>query len=155
MIIHCISVGAKPPTWAQEAFLDYQKRMPAHVQLQLKTLNTQSRGKNRSKAEAIQAETEAILQAIPSGCWVIALDRSGRNHNSEALAQQLTQWQHRGADVALLIGGPDGLSQQALERADASWSLSALTFPHALVRVILAEQLYRACCILSNHPYHR
>jgi len=114
-----------------------------------------SRGKNQPAAKAIEAESQGILKAIGEHDFVVALDVLGKPMSTEKLAQQLGNWQMNGRDICLLVGGPDGLSQQCLARANMRWSLSDLTLPHPLVRIVVMEQLYRAWTINANHPYHR
>lgn len=113
------------------------------------------RTKGADSHRALQTEGRRMLAAIPSGAWVVALDERGQQWSSAELSERLVDWQQRGRDVAMLVGGPDGLASCCRERAHVTWALSRLTLPHALVRVVVAEQLYRAWSILANHPYHR
>lgn len=150
-----IAVGTKMPGWVTEGFQEYVKRMPADAALELVEIPLATRGKNTDIARAIKQEGEQMLNAVSPGDRVIALEVKGKNWTTEQLAVEFAQWQMDGRNVALLIGGPDGLSDACRARADQQWSLSALTLPHPLVRVILAEQIYRAWSITRNHPYHR
>ena len=150
-----ISVGERMPGWVAEGFAEYHKRLSRELPLELVELKLGERGKGRDLQRALDDEGAAMLAAIPRGSQVIALDGRGKTWSSEELAAQLGQWRMAGRDLAFLIGGPDGLAATALARADQRFSLGALTLPHMLVRLILAEQLYRATSLLSNHPYHR
>ncbi|TDR40842.1 23S rRNA (pseudouridine1915-N3)-methyltransferase [Tahibacter aquaticus] len=150
-----ISVGERMPGWVAEGFAEYHKRLSRELPLELVELKLGERGKGRDLQRALDDEGAAMLAAIPRGSQVIALDGRGKTWSSEELAAQLAQWRMAGRDLAFLIGGPDGLAASALARADQRFSLGALTLPHMLVRLILAEQLYRATSLLSNHPYHR
>jgi 23S rRNA (pseudouridine1915-N3)-methyltransferase len=155
MRIHLISVGNRMPGWVEQGYADYAKRMPPECALLLREIAPGKRGKGRSAKRAVADEGERMLKALPGRSRVIALDVAGRPWSTETLSQRLAQWLADGCDPALLVGGPEGLSSDCLARADESWSLSPLTFPHPLVRVILAEQLYRAWTLLQGHPYHR
>jgi len=143
------------PDWVTEGFEEYAKRMPPECRLNLVEIPALKRSKNQD-LEAIKArEGELILNALSKNDYVVALDASGRQFETEGLAAELKRWMGLGANVSLLIGGPEGLSQACLEKAQCHLSLSKMTFPHPLVRVIIAEQLYRAFSILKGHPYHR
>ncbi|MCV6623547.1 MAG: 23S rRNA (pseudouridine(1915)-N(3))-methyltransferase RlmH [Cellvibrionaceae bacterium] len=150
-----IAVGTKMPAWVETGYKDYAKRLPRDFSVEVLELPLGPRGKNASIEKAIAKESEAMLAAIPDGDKVIALDVKGKPWSTEQLADKLADWRMDGNNYSLLIGGPDGLSQQCLQRADVRWSLSALTLPHPLVRIVLIEQLYRAWTILNNHPYHK
>lgn len=154
MRIHLLSVGRRGPAWAQAGFDDYARRMSSECSLQLHEIDPVTRGKGASP-RAVQQEGDRLLKALPKGAAVTALDRAGQTWSTEELAEQLRGWLSAGCDRALLIGGADGLAERCLARAEQRWSLSALTFPHALVRVIVAEQLYRAWSLIRRHPYHR
>ena len=151
MRAHLIAVGERMPGWVNEGYAEYAKRLSRELPLQLVEISTRSRDPARATLE----EGAAMLAAIPKGTHVVALDGRGKTWSSEDLAAQLARWRMQGADVAFLIGGPDGLAPAALERADQRWSLGPATLPHPLVRIIVAEQLYRAVSQLGNHPYHR
>lgn len=155
MRIHLLAVGTRMPSWVVEGYREYTKRLPRECSLQLVEIPPAKRHKSLSAEQARQQEGQAILAALPKDCSVVALDVRGKPWSTETLAAQLDDWLVSGRDVALLVGGPDGLSDACLERADQRWSLSALTYPHALVRIVLAEQLYRAWTINTGHPYHR
>lgn len=154
MRIQVLSICKSRPKWIESGISEYTKRLPKHLQLSFKDCPPIHRHK-RSAIEAIEHESKTLLDAIPANEIVIALDRQGSAWSSEKLATQLDSWMHSGQNITLLIGGPDGLSPACLKRANQVWSLSALTFPHALVGVMIAEQIYRASCILGAHPYHR
>ncbi len=143
------------PAWIAAGYAEYAKRLPPECALKLVEIAPQRRGKTTSATLARTVEGQRLVQAIPKGAGVIALDGGGQQWSTEQLAQQLRQWLAAGRDCALLIGGADGLTPECLARAEQRWSLSALTFPHPLVRVIVAEQLYRAWSVLNGHPYHR
>ena len=155
MRITIVAVGTKMPAWVEQGTTDYIRRMPPEFSLKLVEVPVAKRGKNADINRARRAEGEHMLAAIPDSDTVIALDVDGRSWSTEQLAQNLQTWQMQGCDYSLLVGGPDGLDERVLARAQQRWSLSALTLPHPLVRIILAEQLYRAYSILINHPYHR
>ncbi len=156
MNIQIIAVGTKMPAWVNEAYQEYQKRLQPEIQLQLKEITLQKRGKNPADIQKMmQLESQQILNAIKSGSYTIALDSRGAQYTSEQCAEQLNHWKHLAKPINILIGGPEGYTAETLAKADAKWSLSALTFPHPIVRIILAEQLYRAQSILKKHPYHR
>jgi 23S rRNA (pseudouridine1915-N3)-methyltransferase len=146
-----IAVGERMPAWVQQGYAEYSKRLSRELPLQLIEISA----KSRDPARAILEEGAALIAAIPRGAHVVALDGRGRAWSSEELAAQLSRWRMLGKDLALLIGGADGLDRAALDRADQHWSLGPMTLPHPLVRIMVAEQLYRAAAQLGNHPYHR
>lgn len=143
------------PEWVEEGYREYAKRMPPECSLRLVEIAPGRRGKGMDSRRAVATEGARMLRALPGGVWAIALDIQGESWSTERLSARLGGWLADGRDLALLVGGPEGLARECLDRADASWSLSPLTFPHPLVRVILAEQLYRAWSVLKRHPYHR
>lgn len=143
------------PGWVAEGFAEYRKRLSHELPLELTELKPGLRGKGRDDARAMLDEGAAILASLPQDIHVVALDGRGKTWSSEELAAQLAQWRMAGRDLAFLIGGPDGHAPEVLARADQSWSLGPLTLPHMLVRLVLAEQLYRATTIMAGHPYHR
>ncbi|MGC4395855.1 23S rRNA (pseudouridine(1915)-N(3))-methyltransferase RlmH [Hydrogenophaga sp. T2] len=149
-----VAVGQKVPDWAQTAYDDYAKRFPPELRVELKAVKTEPRG-SKTVETLWAAERQRIEAAVPRGARVVALDERGTPLTTQALAQQLKQWQLGGDDVALLIGGPDGLDPELRAAAHQRVRLSDLTLPHAMVRVLLIEQLYRAWSINANHPYHR
>lgn len=150
-----IAIGERMPGWVAEGFAEYRKRLSHELPLELVELKPGARGKGRDDVRAIQEEGAAILAALPRDVHVVALDGRGKLWSSEDLAGQLASWRMGGRDLAFLIGGPDGHAPDVLTRADQCWSLGPLTLPHMLVRLVLAEQLYRASTLLSGHPYHR
>lgn len=155
MRIRLICVGTKMPAWVTTGFQEYAKRLPADLKLELVEIAPGHRGKGADVKRAIEKESKLILAALGKDEHVVALDVEGRQWSTEQLASTVSDWQMSGQNVVLLIGGPDGLSAQCLALAKQRWSLSNLTYPHPLVRVILAEQIYRAWSLLNNHPYHR
>ena len=155
MQIHLIAVGNRMPTWVSQGYEEFARRMPAECRLKLIEIPPAKRTKAADIKRLVRQEGERILEAVPKNALVVALDVTGRQWATEELALQLDGWMHEGRDIALLVGGPEGLAPACLEQADRSWSLSPLTFPHPLVRIIVAEQLYRATTILKHHPYHK
>jgi 23S rRNA (pseudouridine1915-N3)-methyltransferase len=155
MRIALIAVGTRMPDWVEQGYQEYARRLPADYALQLVEIAAGKRGKGADIARITQQEGEKMLAAIPKGARVIALDVQGRGWSTEQLAQAMDEWRHDGRDVALLVGGPEGLAPECLAQAEQRWSLSPLTLPHPLVRIVVAEQLYRAWSILHHHPYHR
>ena len=155
MRVSLICIGTKMPAWVEEGVAEYRKRLPAEIQFDIKELPLPKRGKNTDIRRAIAQEGEAMTAAIPAGDRVIALDVLGKAVSTEGLAEALASWQMDGDNISILVGGPDGLSPVCLALARQKWSLSAMTLPHPLVRVLFAEQLYRAWTINNNHPYHR
>ncbi len=151
MRAHLIAVGERMPAWVQNGYAEYAKRLSRDLPLDLIEVSA----KSRDPARAMSEEGAAVLAAIPEGAQVVALDGRGKTWSSEELARQLARWRMQGKDLALLIGGADGLAPGTLARADQRWSLGPLTLPHMLVRIVVAEQLYRAVSMLGNHPYHR
>ena len=143
------------PAWVNEGFREYARRMPRECTLKLNEISSGQRSRSKSPAKAREDEGRRILAAIPGGNQVIALDVGGRSWSTQMLAEQMQKWMQGGRNLSLLVGGPDGLSLDCLQRAEQRWSLSDLTMPHTLVRVLLAEQLYRAWTVISGHPYHR
>lgn len=150
-----IAVGEHAPAWVAEGFAEYRKRLSHWLPLDLVEIAPGLRGKNRDVARATQDEGARVLAALPKQAHVIVLDGRGTPHTSEQLAQRLEHWRGQGRDLAFLIGGPEGHAADVLARGDEKWSLGPLTLPHMLVRLVLAEQLYRAAALLANHPYHR
>ncbi|MEK6749558.1 MAG: 23S rRNA (pseudouridine(1915)-N(3))-methyltransferase RlmH [Pseudomonadota bacterium] len=155
MHIHLIAVGKRLDAWVQQGYNEYAKRLPRECTLRLIEIEPGRRSKAGDVARAKAEEEQAILAAIPARAQVVALDERGKLWNTLQLSQKLDGWLQGGADVALLVGGADGLTDACRARAQEVWSLSNLTLPHGLVRMVLAEQLYRAWSILHNHPYHR
>jgi 23S rRNA (pseudouridine1915-N3)-methyltransferase len=155
MRIGVIAVGTRMPEWVQQGVEEYCKRLPRELKPAWREIALARRGREPSAPQASAAEGVQMLKALPAGDRVVALEVGGRRISTEYLAAQLKEWQMSGDNYTFLIGGPDGLSPDCLARADQRWSLSDLTLPHPLVRVVLAEQLYRAWTITVNHPYHR
>ncbi|MDH5178801.1 MAG: 23S rRNA (pseudouridine(1915)-N(3))-methyltransferase RlmH [Gammaproteobacteria bacterium] len=155
MQIHLIAVGHRMPDWVNQGYAEYARRMPAESSLQLVEIPLVKRSKGSDLARLMEQEGEKMLAAIPKDCLVVALEVTGKSWSTEQLADRMSDWMQSGRKIALLVGGPEGLAPACRQRADASWSLSALTLPHPLVRIVVAEQLYRATCILKNHPYHK
>ncbi|MFA5941883.1 MAG: 23S rRNA (pseudouridine(1915)-N(3))-methyltransferase RlmH [Sinimarinibacterium sp.] len=155
MRIHLIAVGTRMPGWVETAYADYAARLPHECRLELIEIAPAQRGKNADIARAKQQEGEKILKAVPRDSLVVALDEHGRQLGSVDWSVELKTWMQSGRDTCLLVGGPDGHAPEVLARAHQKWSLSRLTLPHALVRVLVAEQLFRAWSLLANHPYHR
>lgn len=155
MRIHLIAVGKRMPGWVRENYNEFNKRLPKEYHLNLIEITPAVRSKSRSTTKVIAEEEKKLKEAIPKGALVIALDEKGKQYTSNQLADNLESWSQQRRGMCLVIGGADGLSASFKKSADVLWSLSALTLPHALVRVIVAEQIYRAWSILNNHPYHR
>lgn len=155
MRLRLICVGQKMPGWVTDGFREYARRMPREMPLELVEVAMAHRGKSPDVGRLMQQEADAVLSAAGDRDRVVALEVGGRAWSTEDLAGQLENWQLDGRDVSFLVGGPDGLHASCRERADQQWSLSPLTLPHPLVRIVLAEQLYRAWSITRNHPYHR
>jgi 23S rRNA (pseudouridine1915-N3)-methyltransferase len=153
--IHLIAVGNRMPAWVEQGYQEYAKRLPPECALALHEIPAGKRGKNADIARLTRQEGEKMAAAIPKGARVVALEVGGRAWSTEQLSARLDSWMGEGRDVALLVGGPEGLEPGLSAAADERWSLSPLTLPHPLVRIVLAEQLYRAWSILKGHPYHR
>lgn len=153
--ISIVAVGKRMPAWVGEGYTEYQKRLQHELDITLVEVNQATRGKNTPAASAMQAESVNILRAVPPDSRIIVLDEGGKNVDTRGLSKKMEEWQLQGNDICFVIGGADGLDTAVKQRADECWSLSAFTLPHMLVRIILIEQLYRAWCILRNHPYHR
>lgn len=155
MQIHLISVGNNMPLWVQQGFQEYAKRLPRECELILKEIPAGKRGKNSDVARIVKEEGDKMLAAIPLRTHVITLDILGKSWATTDLAMNFKLWLESGQNITLLVGGPEGLAEAVKERANQSWSLSNLTLPHPMVRIVVAEQIYRAWSILNNHPYHR
>lgn len=150
-----IAVGEHAPGWVTEGFGEYQKRLSHWLPLELVEVEPGLRGKGRDTVRATSDEGARVLAALPKNAHVVALDGRGKAYDSEQLSRRLEQWRQQGRDLAFLIGGPEGHAPDVIQRADEVWSLGPLTLPHMLVRLVLAEQVYRAAALLANHPYHR
>ncbi len=149
-----MAVGQRMPAWAQAGWEEYAKRFPPELRLELKTVKTEARA-SKALATVLAAERERIVAAIAGASRIVVLDEHGSTLTTKALAGRLQQWQLAGGDVALVIGGPDGLEPAFKQAAHETIRLSDLTLPHAFARVLLVEQLYRAWSVNANHPYHR
>jgi 23S rRNA (pseudouridine1915-N3)-methyltransferase len=149
------AVGQRMPGWVNEAWNEYARRMPPGLALSLREIPLAKRGKNADTQRLTGKESQALYAAMPARSRIIALDVHGKSWTTEKLAANLEDWMGGGRDVGFMIGGPEGISLDIVRKADTRWSLGPLTLPHPLVRVILAEQLYRAWTITRNHPYHR
>jgi 23S rRNA (pseudouridine1915-N3)-methyltransferase len=150
-----VAVGDRQPSWVDEAFGMYAGRLPREWKFHLDVIGTVRRQKNDKSRKATEAEGELILARLEKSELVILLDERGRQLSSRGLAEKLADWQIDGRDLCFVIGGPDGVADACRQRADFTWSLSQLTLPHGLARVLLAEQLYRAHSLQVGHPYHR
>jgi 23S rRNA (pseudouridine1915-N3)-methyltransferase len=150
-----VAVGERMPGWVDAGFTDYTRRMPRTLPIELKKIRPEARREGRSTLQILAAEAGRIEAAIPKGSLCVALDEHGKSLTSAELARQIEAWKADGRDIAFIIGGPDGLAAHLKAVPAATMRLSSCTLPHGLVRVILAEQLYRAISILANHPYHR
>lgn len=155
MHLRLLAVGDRQPAWVDEAFDTYSGRFPREWRFRLEVLRTARRSKNAPASRAIDEEAESLLSRLRSDEQVVLLDERGTSLSSQALAERLSRWQSDGRDLAFIIGGPDGVSDTVRQRANFVWSLSGLTLPHGLARVLLAEQLYRAWSLQTGHPYHR
>lgn len=155
MKIRLFCVTHKTPAWVKEGYEEYAKRIPPAYSIELVEIPAEKRTPTANTKRLMEREGEKILGMIKQDELVVALNIKGEKWSTEKLAQQLAEWHQDGRNIALLIGGPEGLAPACLERANVHWSLSPMTFPHFLVKVILAEQLYRAYTILTGHPYHR
>ncbi len=150
-----IAVGDRQPSWVDAAFENYLQRLPRQWQFRLDLIATAPRSKKSDAKTAKIAEGRKVLAKIKAPECVVVLDEGGKEFSSQELAARLDEWQSGGRDLAFVIGGPDGVSEDCMARADQRWSLSRLTLPHGLARVLFAEQLYRAWCLTTGHPYHR
>ncbi|MDB6163747.1 MAG: hypothetical protein JWL98_1179 [Xanthomonadaceae bacterium] len=148
-------MGERAPAWVADGFGEYQKRLSHWLPLELVEIEPGTRGKGRDPVRAMTDEGGRVLSAFPRNTHVIVLDVAGKSWTSEQLAQRLEHWRGLGRDLAFLIGGPEGHGPDVVARGDEAWSLGPLTLPHMLVRLLVAEQLYRAASLLANHPYHR
>ena len=150
-----VSVGHKAPDWVSSGFHEYAKRMPREARIELVEIKPEPRTTGKSPAQIMEAEAQRIQAALPQDCLRIALDERGASWTTRRLAERMEDWMREGCDVAFIVGGADGLHDSVKKGAHQLLALSAMTLPHAMVRVLLAEQLYRAHSLLHNHPYHR
>lgn len=155
MQIHLIAVGNRMPGWVEQGYSEYAKRLPGECALKLHEIAAGKRGKNADIARLTRQEGEKMSAAIPKGARVVALEVKGKAWTTEQLAERMEAWMGDGRDVVLLVGGPEGIEPGLSAAADERWSLSPLTLPHPLVRIVVAEQLYRAWSVIQGHPYHR
>lgn len=155
MQIQLVAVGNRMPDWVTAGYQEYAKRMPRECELVLREISPGKRGKNVDIDRIRTEEGERILSSLSRDDHVVALEVGGKDWNTETLADQLRQWQQHSRRVSLLVGGPDGLAETCRTRAHQLWSLSRLTLPHPIVRIVVAEQIYRAWSLLNHHPYHR
>ncbi len=155
MHIRLLAVGGRQPPWVDDAFGIYTERFPREWKFRLDTIATVRRNKNARSFDAMETEGERILAKLSPTEQVVLLDERGKQLTSKALANNLTAWQSDGRDLCFVIGGPDGVSESCQQRADITWSLSRLTLPHGMARVLFSEQLYRAWSLQTGHPYHR
>lgn len=155
MKLKILAVGQKMPSWVTTGYQEYAKRMPRECPLDMVEIPPAKRTKQSNLAKVTEAEGKKILSSIKDSDYVVALEVKGKQWSTEGLAKKLSTWQGVNPSIVFIIGGPDGLSADCLKRANEQWCLSQLTFPHPLVRVVLAEQLYRGWSLMNNHPYHR
>ncbi len=150
-----LAVGHKMPDWITSGFNEYAKRMPREAKIELVEIKPEARNSGKTAAQIMEAEAQRIRAALPAGVLCIALDEHGATPTTKQLMQQMQDWMRQGRDVAFIIGGADGLHESVKHQAQHLMALSVLTLPHGMVRVLLAEQLYRAHSLMHNHPYHR
>lgn len=155
MRIRLVSVASRMPRWVEEGYQEYAKRLPADLSLDLVEIPLATRGKNADIARLMRREGEQMLAAVQPGDRIVTLEVTGRPWSTEQLAEELERWRLEARNVNLMVGGPEGLAEQVAAKSDQRWSLSPLTLPHPLVRILLAEQIYRAWTILNRHPYHK
>ncbi len=155
MEIHLLAIGTRMPGWVDEGFNEYSRRLGRDCEIVLKALPSPRKSKTENSAKVKQQEGELLLAAIPPDAYAVALHEHGKMLDTVAISQKLGDWFEQYRRVALIVGGADGLSEECLAACKERWSLSRMTFPHSLVRVIVAEQIYRAYSLLHNHPYHR
>ncbi|MEX2131999.1 MAG: 23S rRNA (pseudouridine(1915)-N(3))-methyltransferase RlmH [Pseudohongiellaceae bacterium] len=155
MKINLVAVGERMPAWVEAGVQEYRKRLPGDFSLQVRPVPLARRGKNYNVDLCIKKEASSLLSQIGQDDYVVALEISGKSLDTKALANRIDRLRQEGRDLSLLVGGPDGLGKECIQRSNDLWSLSALTLPHGLVRIVVAEQLYRAWSLLQGHPYHR
>jgi len=155
MRISIVALGERMPDWVTHGYHEYIKRIGTEMPIDLIEVSPEKRGKNADIPRILEKEAKRLRAHIPANSVVVALDINGKSWSTEALADRLRHWQQDGSNICFLIGGPEGMTRELLDSADLRLSFSAMTFPHPLVRILLAEQLYRAYSILNNHPYHK
>lgn len=155
MRIRLIAVGTKMPRWVEDGWQEYAKRLPSEMPLDLVEIPLSTRSKNADVQRLIRQEGEAMLAKVQPGERIVTLEVHGKPWSTEQLAQELERWRLEARNVNLMVGGPEGLAPQVCERSEQRWSLSPLTLPHPLVRILLGEQMYRAWTVLNGHPYHK
>ncbi len=155
MQLQLIAIGNKMPDWVEAGFKEYSRRFPADMPFTLTQIPAQKRGKNVDVSRILKKEGQLMLDAIPKGNRIVTLEVTGKPWDTHQLAKRMTSWQMDGRNVSLLVGGPEGLAPECIASSEEKWSLSPLTLPHPLVRIVLAESLYRAWSLNTNHPYHR
>lgn len=155
MRIHLIAIGHRRAGWEQDGFREYARRMPPELSLELHEIASSKRTKRSPAERWVEDEGRRLVAAVPGGARVVALDERGSRWTTLELAKRIERWMHDGRDLALLVGGADGLAPACIEAAEHRWALSPLTLPHGLARIVVAEQLYRASTIIRRHPYHR
>ena len=155
MRIHLIAIGHRHARWEQDGYREYARRMPPELSFELHEVAPSKRTKRDQTERGVEDEGRRLVAAIPGGARVVALDERGARWTTLELAHRVERWMHEGRDLALLVGGADGLAPACIEAAEHRWSLSPLTLPHGLARIVAAEQLYRASTIIRRHPYHR
>jgi len=155
MEVTLLAIGTRMPKWIDSGYQEYAKRLGRDCRLTLKEIPSPRRSNSEDSKSVCKKEGELLLAALPKGAYVIALDEHGKLQSTQSIADKLQQLRETSQSLALLIGGADGLSEQVLQHCSEKWSLSRLTFPHAMVRVIVAEQIYRSISLLNSHPYHR
>lgn len=155
MRIHLIAISHRRAGWEQDGFREYARRMPPELSLELHEIAPSKRTKRSPAERCVEDEGRRLVAAVPESARVVALDERGSRWTTLELANRIERWMHDGRDLALLVGGADGLAPACIEAAEHRWSLSPLTLPHGLARIVVAEQLYRASTIIRRHPYHR
>ena len=155
MKIRLIAVGSKMPGWVEEGWHEYARRLPGEMPLELVEIPLTTRSKNADVTRMIRQEGEAMLAKVQPGERIVTLEVQGRAWSTEQLAGELERWRLEARNVNLMVGGPEGLAPEVCARSEQRWSLSALTLPHPLVRILVGEQIYRAWTVLSGHPYHK
>ncbi len=155
MRIQIIAVGERMPAWVQDGYQEYIKRIGSGITISLIEISAEKRGKSSNTKKILEKEAQRMLQAVAKDHKIIALDKGGQAWSTKTLADNIKDWQRDGTNISFLIGGPEGMTSGLLQQAHAKMSFSAMTFPHPIIRVMLAEQLYRAYSIINNHPYHK